>query len=279
VQRPPVVPPPEPSIEQRSVIIDRLQRKYRLFTPSTLARRHPVPLVIALHGGGNTAESLVGTTQLDQAAEGNGFVVAYPEGVRRAWNAGFCCTAGRPDIDDVGFIFRVIDDVLAARPIDSTRIYAVGISNGAIMAYRLACEAGGRIAGVGSVAGAMLLDDCHPSRPISVIELHGTADEAVPFKGGPLAPLSASTQPVPGARALVERWALLNECPPIPEMQVTGPVAMTTWTSCRGDASVRLAAVEGGGHTWFSSEFGPIDGAIDATRTLVDFLPGLHGPG
>lgn len=238
--------------------------------PLSLDRAQPAPLVIVLGGVGNTGESMVGATMFDRVADREGLVVAYPEGINQTWNAGYCCLGGAASgPDDVGFLSQVLDDVAANNNIDATRVYAVGVSAGAMMAYRLACEVAERIVGVGSVAGAMIIDDCQPSRPVSVIEIHGTADGLVPYEGGRTA--GGATQPSPPAPAVAQRWAELNSCPRS-TTTVVGPVSTTTWAGCAAGTAVTLVSIEGGGHTWFAEGLGSVNGAVDATTEIWSFL-------
>ena len=256
---------------KRRLQVGGSERTYRLYTPPDSQDEGPVPLVLALHGSGNSAESLVDASELDEAASANGFVVAYPEALGLLWNGGFCCTSGRGDsATDVRFLDEVINDVVAIRRIDTSRIYAVGVSAGGVMAYRLGCDLAGRLAGVAAVAGSMLLDDCAPSRPVSVIAIHGTADGIVPYAGGRI--LGGATRPAPPATAVIERWASLNGCAGTDGPEVRGAVTTSTWTGCAGGARARLVTVEGGGHNWFLPVYGPPNGALDATRTMVDFF-------
>lgn len=261
----------EPAVVRRQVEVDGAQRRYRLFTPPSVEDDRPMPLVLALHGSNNTAESFVQSTQLDKAASANRFVVAYPEALGLLWNGGFCCTSGRGSPQtDVRFLDRLITDVAATGRIDTARVYVVGVSAGGIMGYRLACDLAGRIAGVGSVAGSMQLDDCTPSRPVSVIAIHGTADEIVPYEGGRV--LGAATRPAPPAVAVAERWASLDGCPGQGTSQSDGIVTTTTWARCTNGAEVRLVTIEGAGHNWFTKDFGPPNGAVDATTAVVEFF-------
>ncbi|MGI8686843.1 MAG: alpha/beta hydrolase family esterase [Acidimicrobiales bacterium] len=266
-ETPGAVRPAHPAIEHRTIDMGGAVREYRLFTPA--APDGDLPLVVALHGGGNRAQSLVEATQLDAAATANGFLVAYPEAAQ-VWNGGFCCTGGRGDAaDDVRFLDRVIMDVAANRGVDPRRVYAVGVSAGGVMAYRLACDLAPRLAGIGSVAGTMLLDDCHPARAVTVVEIHGTADGIVPFDGGSVISPRVATAAAPPVPAVVERWASLDQCPGPPTTTVNGSVTTTAWNGCDRATSVRLVAVGGGGHTWFATEFGLPDGAVDATDTFL----------
>jgi len=266
----------EPALARRTVEVDGAQRLYRLFTPPTVDDDRPRPLVIALHGANNTPDSFAQASQLDKAAAAGRFVVAYPEAERLLWNGGFCCTSGRgvPGAD-VRFLDQLITDVAAVRRIDATRVYAVGMSAGGIMAYRLACELADRLAGVGAVGASMQTDDCKPSRPVSVVALHGTGDQLVPYEGGRVN--GAAIRPAPPAMAVAERWAALDGCPAGPEAHVVGIVTTTTWAGCAGGSQVRLVAIDGGGHNWFAKDFGMPNGAIDATATVLEFL-GLDRP-
>ncbi len=268
--RPSSAPLP-PVVQQVQITADGLSRTYRLFTPSSLDRSAPAPLVLVLAGVGNTGEQMVGVTMFDRLAEREKFVVAYPEGLNRTWNAGYCCLNGRPTgPDDVAFIGDVIDEVQAAKKIDPDRIYAVGFSGGALMVHKLGCDLAERIAGVGSVAGAMVLNACKPAKPVSVIEIHGTNDELVPYQGGRTA--GGATEPSPPTREVMQRWAKLNACAIPPVTTPEGVLTTVTWSGCSNSKSVRLITIDGGGHTWFAPEFGPVDGAVDATQAIWDFF-------
>ncbi len=263
--------PAEPALTRRSVEVDGAQRIYRLFTPTSEDDSRPMPLVLALHGAGNTPDSFGKATLLDQAASAHRFVVAYPEAERLVWNGGFCCTLGRgaPGAD-VRFLDRLITDVTAVRRIDTARVYAVGVSAGGIMAYRLACDLPGRIAGVGAVAASMQVDDCQPSRPVSVVALHGTGDQLVPYEGGRI--LGGALRPALPAMTVAERWASLDRCPGSGESRAEGIVTTTTWSGCADGTHVRLVTIEGGGHNWFAKDFGLPNGALDATASILEFL-------
>lgn len=274
----PASAPPRPAIEKAQLDIDGLARTYRVFAPSTLEPGSPAPLVLVFGGVGNSADNMVNATEFDRAASVGNFVVAYPEGIDLTWNAGFCCAGGTTSgVDDVEFLSRLIDELVADYGIDPGRVFATGVSAGAMMAYRLGCELSGRIAGVGSVAGAMILDQCQPEEAVPVIEIHGTADPLVPYEGGLVRPEGVATQPAPSSRAVVERWASLNGCPVGPEETTQGPVSTLAWTDCSSGADVKLVTVEGGGHTWFAEGLGPANGAVDATTLIWDFFSSVGG--
>lgn len=263
--------PLAPTVQQRQLVVDGLSRDYRLFSPRLRDRSRAAPLMLVLHGVGNTGEQMVGVTEFDRLAEIEGFLVAYPEGVNRTWNGGYCCpNGGPPQPDDVAFLSGVIDDVSLREDVDPARVFAVGFSGGAIMAHRLGCDLSPRIAGIASVSGSMVLDDCRPTDPVSVIAVNGTADPLVPYEGGPTA--GGATQPSPPAPAVLRRWAELNACPAPPVSEPADVLTTLSWTGCSKGTAVRLLTIEGGGHTWFSSSFGRVNGAVDATRVVWDFL-------
>ena len=262
-----------PGVRQRQLSFDGSSRNYRVFSPSAPTTGPGLPLVVVLGGVGDSAQSMTNATQFDQRAATGNFVVAYPESAGPSWNAGFCCAG--PDsnaVDDVGFLNLFLDQLERDYRIDAARVYTVGVSAGAMMAYRWACADAGRIAGVGSVAGAMLLDGCHPAKAVSIIEIHGTADPIVPYTGGAVAPAGVATQAVPSSAAVIHDWASLDACPNPPAVQMQTIVTTTTWSDCAAGTSVRLVAIAGGGHTWTASGYGPVDGAVDATQQIWSYL-------
>ncbi len=276
----PAAAPPRPAVQQGQLDVDGLARTYRVFAPTTLEAGRQPPLVLVLGGVGNSAENMVSATEFDRAASVGNFIVAYPEGIDLAWNAGFCCASGTTSgVDDVEFLSRLIDVLVADYDVDPAQVFVTGVSAGAMMAYRLGCELPGRIAGVGSVAGAMILDQCQPEDAVPVIEIHGTADPLVPYEGGLVRPEGVATQPAPSSREVVERWASLNGCLDDPEEETQGPVSTLRWTECPNGAAVELVTVEGGGHTWFAEGLGPANGAVDATTLIWDFFSNVEGSG
>jgi polyhydroxybutyrate depolymerase len=235
----------------RSVRVDGQERRYRVYVPTT--RDKPAPMILALHGAAGTVEHFEGLTDLDKVAGGAGFVVAYLAGIRRTWNAGGgCCNpAARLGVDDVSFIRTVIDDVASGVAIDRRRVFATGFSNGALMAYRLACDAADRIAAIVSVAGAMTLpqDQCRSARPVPILQIHGDADRFAPLRGGPSPlPLVPAQPSVLGTLAY---WASSNGC----RMERRGEdsqgrVRTIRYTECADNADVEGVIVVGLGHQW-----------------------------
>ena len=256
-------------------------RMYLLYRPASLDNRKPVPLVIVLHGGFGSADQAESSYHWDALADQQGFVVAYPDGIRRSWNAGgFCCgTALRDNVDDVGFLTRLIDAVSKAGNIDPQRVYLTGMSNGAAMTYRYACEGTYPIAAIGPVAGSFSYS-CSRAHPVSVMAIHGLDDENVPFAGGQgtKGMTKGSWVPVPRTLGL---FRSADDCQP-PASHKEGLVQTST-SNCRQGREVVLVTIDGAGHQWPGGKsktgfvvqmlgLDPPSTAMDATATLWSFF-------
>ena len=187
--------------------------------PPRFAERGPLPVLLAFHGGGGSAQGFQKYAGLDAVADREGFVVVYPDGSGRlgrrllTWNAGGCCGSAREDrVDDVGFTIRLLGDLARDLPLDRTRVYATGHSNGAMMAYRLAAEAAERIAAIAPVAGAMQLASFAPARPMPVLHVHSVDDPRALYLGGlgPPFPFTRTRVEHNAVEAELARWAALD---------------------------------------------------------------------
>ena len=276
------------------ITTDGRTRTFRLYVPASLDPSTPAPLLVALHGGLGTSAQFEANSGFDGLAESNRFVVVYPDGIGarpdgpgpQTWNGGYCCgPAARVGVDDVDFVRQLIDRLDAELSIDPARTFVAGHSNGAIMAYRLACELSDRIAAIGVQAGSLGADGCAPSRPVSVIHLHGTADTNHPIDGGPgTGVASASGVVFRPARDAVEALAAANVCvaEPATANDPTNPdLTVTTWAPCNGDTAVRYVVVDGASHAWMgraptsalaSSYVGEPYMDLDASKAIWSFL-------
>ena len=223
-----------------------LEREYHLLVPSGYTPGKPAPLVFNFHGFTADPETQDWLSAMSTLAEEAGFILATPKGSGNqevlGWNAGECCgQAASENVDDVAFTSDMIDRISAEYCVDPSRIYATGMSNGAFMSYRLACELAGRIAAIGTVAGVTVMDPCLPSRPVPVISFNGTADLLVWYDGG-------IYESVPRT---IARWSTRNGCSR--EMETVykqGNVRCETYRKCKGGATVELCTIYGGGHSW-----------------------------
>ncbi len=260
--------------EMRRIVSDGRDREYWIFVPEALDRSKPVALVLWLHGSGALVPGEDWRSSgLGELARQRGFVVVFPQayGSTRQWNAGVCCgDASAAGVDDVAFVARIIDAVAKEYPIDADRVYAGGFSMGGTMSNRLACDLADRFAAIATVPGTFYATGCRPSRPVSVIALHGTGDLAMPYDGGkgPHSPNPEMVQP--SVESVIGDWRERFACA-APTVEQTPPVTKTSAT-CRGGADVVLYKAEGGDHR---QPVGSVTGGSRATTDVplvLDFF-------
>lgn len=227
----------------------------------------PMPVVLILHGATMTGPLMAAFTDLDAKADEAGFLAVYPNGTGSAatyfWNAGKCCgPPAQDDVDDVTFIRVLLDHLATTHQVDPKRIFVTGLSNGAMMAYRLASELSDRIAAVACVGGTMATDTCQPTRPVPVLHIHGTDDMFVPFAGG------KGSRSVTGvlyhsAEYSIRAWTRANGCADEPTVEVLPDhandgthVILKTYSGDSKKSEVVLVVIEGGGHTWPGRDLG-----------------------
>ncbi len=247
-------------------------RPYRVGLPGELGP-DPAPVVVLLHGYSSTSELIVEEVGLLAEAGRRGSVTVLPDGLvdqvgHQFWNATeACCDFWRNGVDDSAYLAAVIRDVVAEQPVDPERVLVIGHSNGGFMAHRLACDHAELLSGVVSLAGAMHLDpaQCAPSRPVDVVQVHGTFDMVVRYDGGQLmeGPLH------PGAVDSVRMWAAANGCAGTDPAPAGGPLdvdatvegaesTLATVAGCPPGGTVALVTAEGGGHfPWGGSDLLP----------------------
>jgi polyhydroxybutyrate depolymerase len=235
------------------------ERMYRVHVPAKYDPAQPAPLLVAMHGGGGNMDLQADDRYYGQitASEREGAIVVFPNGSSRfssgklaTWNAGDCCAgAVRRGEDDVGFIRAVVADVQSRWNIDKRRVFATGISNGGMMAYRLACEASDVFTAIAPVAGTDNTRECKPSRPVSVLHIHAKDDPRVLFDGGQGQALGAASHvSVP---ATIAKWVEHDRCPAAAQRVLDKPGAWCELHApCDGGAQVELCVTETGGHSW-----------------------------
>lgn len=238
-----------------------LDRNSFVHPPAGSAPAGGWPVVLAFHGGGVDAENMAGFCGLHELGERAGFVTVYPSGTGRlekslTWNAGSCCGhALSQQIDDVGFVRKLLDALPTIAPIDFSRVYVSGMSNGGMLAYRLAAEMAERLAAVASVAGPLCLSSIQPALPMPVLHFHGTDDEFTPFTGGRGIKSISQTDFLSVADSL-GAWIAANQCPATPEVAAEEEAADGTsierrvYGPGREGVEVTLYIIHGGGHTW-----------------------------
>lgn len=242
------------------------------------------PLLLLLHGSNSEGSVIEEQSAMDSVADRYHVVVAYPDGARslfgRAtadWNAGECCGyAMRRQVDDVGFLRAIIENLSGRMSIDESRVYVGGFSDGGRMAYRAACELGDRVAAIAVVSGSLQVGDCHPSRSVSLIAIHGTADDEVPYADE--LPGGVGLAGPPGAGAAppsVRYWSRLDGCASYVEQRLATRVVRGDFGGCVGSA-VSVVTLEGGTHGWPDAP-PSVDGAdvmhqLAASELILRFL-------
>lgn len=267
---------------------DGRRRSYLVHVPDAGGR---LPVLLAFHGGGGNAAQFKASSGFDALADRHGFIAVHPHGTggRRdrllTWNAGGCCgRAAEEDVDDVGFTLALIEDLAARTPIDRTRIYASGHSNGAMMAYRLGVDATATLAAIAPVGGAMDVERFTPTEVLAVLHIHSVDDPRALYEGG-LGP------PFPGTQRRVRhkpveselsRWIGHDGCPPEPSVRETrrgesgsrdeGHTAtLLVWAPCRDGTEVGLLRLTGAGHGWPGETYGRMrERLVGPSTTLID---------
>jgi polyhydroxybutyrate depolymerase len=230
-------------------------RAYRLHRPAKTTAA--MPLVVVLHGAGVTASEVERRYHWDPLADREDFVVAYPQALDRRWQ-----DAGVVDVD---FLRALLDDVAGRARIDAARVFVTGISNGGVMTYRAGCALADRVAAIGPVAA--WFPDCVPPTPVSVIHVHGLADEVLAFGGG---------SGYPAVLDGLARWRDADGCSDAGAETRDGQVTHTTWAMCDPGVAIELYTITRGRHEWPGAipkpGNDPVSRALDATPTIWEFF-------
>lgn len=250
--------------------------------PSGYDASKPAPLVVVLHGYGAGGTLQAAYFMLANIADEKGFFIVAPDGMvdsrgKHFWNAtDTCCDLDGKNVDDVAYLTGLVKEISRDYAIDPKRVYLVGHSNGAGMAFRLSCDASGTFAAMVSLSAPYFADQsrCKPTAPVGVLHIHGTADQAVPFDGGTFEPEDAGVLSVPSAEGIVAAWGAYNGCNPTPEHPASldldgnaagAETAVTRYTGCKDNGAAELWAVAGAPHI-------PGNFVKDLPRMLWSFL-------
>jgi polyhydroxybutyrate depolymerase len=240
---------------------DGVQRRYVVHVPPAATSGRALPVLLSFHGGGGNAAMHQRFSQGDEVADREGFLIVYPDGTglgpMLTWNAGTCCgRAVLRQVDDVGFALKVVDDLAGRVRVDLHRVYATGMSNGGMMAHRLAAEAPERIAAIAPVAGGLVYQRFAPARPVPVMHVHSLDDPRALYHGG-LGPSWGGYQVLhPDVDAMMAEWAAADGCTGGPHevderRDPDGDTAtLLVWNGCAGGAEVALWRLTGAGHVW-----------------------------
>ena len=237
---------------QGTLLHDNLEREYILYIPNSYDGQEPYPLVLNLHGyTSNGGEQMI-YSNLFEVADTANFLIVHPTGTLNTINEEFWNSGEIFEVDDIGFLSELIDYLVLNYNIDSNRVYSTGFSNGGFMSYTLACELSDKIAAIASVTGSMITNQqnlCNPSRPIPVMQIHGTLDLTVPYFG------NADIEPI---EEVISHWVSFNNCDSnpiyslVPDIITTDLCYAEHYKYLNGDngSSVEFYKVINGGHTW-----------------------------
>lgn len=277
----------DPNTTKEEVKFDGLDREYVLHLPSSYSEGNEHALVIFLHGGKGTPESVAKQSSWIDKSDDENFILIFPKGENKHWNDGRGTTkSSEEDVDDVGFISFLIDEINTLYTINTNKVFVSGVSNGGFMSHRLACELSDKITAIASVVATLPKNQvCNPSNLMPVLSILGTEDIYVPYEGGEMEKGAGGT--ILSADETVAKWSELNGC--LSETETTTledkkddgtTVSIISAKSCSGTSQVILYKVIGGGHEWQGATGFSVakkgDGhkckEIDATDVVWDFF-------
>lgn len=253
---------PDTGIVEEFVASEGMRRRFYLHLPPNFQEGEHLPLVIMLHGGFGTPLQIREETKLDALADRSRFIAVYPEGVDRHWNDGRNVEHANK-FNDVRFISDLIDHMERRWGVNSSQVYAGGISNGGFFAQYLALHLPDKIAAVCSVAATLptlIYSTRQPKKPVSILYILGMSDPLVPFNGGYIQYKTFKDRgSVVSAQEATQFWVRGNKCVPQPafslELTDSDPndgtkVKYALFTGSPQKAEVEVYGIEGGGHTW-----------------------------
>lgn len=280
-----------PGMTEKEIMVGGLSRRFIVYLPHSYNANARSSVIFLFHGGGGTPRSMLMISDNDDfrtLSEKNNIILVAPEGIKKSWNDGRETKADKLNIDDVEFVKVLLGYIVKNYSVDTTRIYATGISNGGFMVSRLACEMGDRFAAVAVVAATlgeqMANTGCHPAAPLPVMYIHGTADPLVRFEGG------TETIGAGGAyishQQVIDKWVSIDKCSPVPVVKnlpdISDDGTTVTERVYRGNtdrAVVVSYIIKNGGHTWPGGKqylpkkyIGVVCRDIDGCQVIWDFF-------
>lgn len=260
------------------------RRFYRVYKPAGQVGA----ILFVLHGAGGSgaAQERIDGGSFARLADRERFLLVFPDGLGRMWNDGRGRTVAN-DVDDVGYLTTLLAALRREHRLPAVPAYAAGMSNGGMMAFKLACDAADRFAAVAGVVASMsirLSESCTPAKPVAVAVMNGTADPLIPYDGGNVGIGQFVWSRVLSTADTVAFWARANGCsaPPVGDTQQTEDgyaLSIEYRARCQGGTEVMLIRVEQGGHTWPgglqylpSGAVGPTVRGFDGSAALWAFF-------
>jgi polyhydroxybutyrate depolymerase len=226
-----------------------LTRRYKVHVPPRYDCTVPAPVVFCLHGLGQTpilfclnGTAFPGGSGFPAKSDAEGFILVMPLGHQNSWNGTGCCGgAASMQLNDVALMRAIFQEVGKHLNLDRRRVFATGLSNGGYMSYRLACEAADLFAAVAPAAGGIAnTGGCNPSQPISVLDIHGTADRLVPYN-----------LQQPSLARIASASMCESSTRPAAQPASGGDTTCVTHGGCSSGVEVTGCTIQNGGHAWF----------------------------
>lgn len=253
-----------------SILVDGRWRTFVIHIPASINTVNR-PLFLGFHAGGASQSTFGYQFRFNDKADAENFIAIFPEGVEaspgnRFWNAGTCC--GDLTVDDVGFVDALLDTLINRYPVDTTRIYFVGASNGGMMCYRLALELNRPVAAIASVGGNCVVPGS-PLWNIPILHISSFLDMHVPFFGGQ----SNGALSYPNQDSILQSWSGLYSCTSGKTIlhDDSSDYQHFTYSGCNCNSKIEVYITYDGGHTW-PAPWNPQSNSINATDTVWDFL-------
>ncbi|MEM7401411.1 MAG: PHB depolymerase family esterase [Pseudomonadota bacterium] len=252
-------------LTKQSLVHDGYEREYIIYKQASIQNLNKLPLLIALHGGGGTSKQLISHTKrrFNILADAESFYVVYPQGLKKGWNDGrndLKQFATVNNIDDVGYIQKLIHYLTSKYNIDVKRIFVTGISNGGFMSFRLACELEDEINAIAPLTATISEDvfkSCNGNSNVGLMLMNGTEDPIVPYDGGYVELFGKKRGKIASTRMTIDRWLEMLRCKnepiisELPDNEKDGTTVTTfEYRQCNGNGTISLYRINGGGHTW-----------------------------
>jgi polyhydroxybutyrate depolymerase len=253
------------------LVVDGLERQYNLFVP-TNQPDGPMPLLVAVHGGGGQGETFPQQAQFESLAEAAGIVIAFPQAHQMSGNEGEWQLNTRPGSHhDIDYIAAMIDAISATHSIDSSRVYATGYSLGSMFTYELACHMSDRFAAIASFAGTMpvAMHSCAQARAVPIMHIHGVEDSIIAYGDTWDWKAWDSVGRMMDIPSLMAFWRNQYNCQT--ENTTAGPgTTHFVQSMCDQDARLEHHRLDGVGHGWPDA----IDG-VSTHQVIWSFLSGF----
>lgn len=282
---------------ERSIQWGDYERTYYVHLPNKITENERLPVLFSLHGGGGDALGSIGSTygRFNELSDEYRFIVVYPDAMDHHWNDGRTMEVEKAwieNVDDVGFLVAVLEELAGEYRIDRNRVFTTGISNGGFMSTRLICDRPDVFSGAAIVTATISEDyfpRCHPDRPVGVLVMNGTSDPLVPYNGGQIRVLRQDRGAILSTDDFIRFWVEKNGCNDrgktrmLPDLKKDDTrIEVTRYDGCSSPGSVVLYKINGGGHTWPGGQqylpksvIGTVSRDINACDEIWEYFSGL----